>query len=84
MKPLHSHAIDNAILAIGRASLQRSNGGYGAFPRGFVPLKTARRVIDLGFAVAEPKFAGRTSLLTLTPAGRAELARLRARQEGDA
>lgn len=80
MKPLHSYAIDHAIMVIGHSFPQRSAGGYGTYPRHFVALKTARRVIDLGFAIAEPKFGAKSSRLALTPVGKEEFTKLQERE----
>lgn len=67
-KPLYSYAIDQAVLSIGRYSPARSSGGYGHMP-GFVALKTAHRVVEMGFATAHPRLGARTSRLQLTAAG---------------
>lgn len=80
-KPLHSHALDQAILSVGRSSLQRSAGGYGDFPRSFVALKTAARIISMGFATAHPRLGHKNSRLTLTAEGRSEFDKLRVREE---
>lgn len=67
-------AIENALRALQHAPLARASGGYGQnWPHEFIALKTAKRVIEMGFAASDGKFGGKRSRLLQTDDGRAAL-----------
>jgi len=64
-------AISNALRALSGAPLDRVSGGYGKdWPAGHIPLKTAKRMVDLGYAAVDGKLGGKRSRLLQTESGR--------------
>ncbi|CAM5656279.1 hypothetical protein MAUB1S_11413 [Mycolicibacterium aubagnense] len=73
-KPVFSYAINSALRAAAKNPI-RSDGGYGEFPNDFVALKTAKRLVDMGFATV-PRVGIKGTSLELTEEGRAALAKV--------